>query len=398
MTGLISAGSGFDAAATTPARVAAAPRPALSATGAQDRPGRGEDGDAAPVAVRVFADLLLPEAPAAPAAAAAALATATPGILADPAEAPSEPADEAAEATPGDLLALLAGHWLDTRTAATPAPGGNAGPTPPPQQSSRPTAGAAAIALPAISAALTDARPAVADLPLATPAHPAATAATTGTAAAERAAATAWQGKPDAAATGAGTVAAIAALAAPSATAGPEPRDGARVEAVPTIDGPAATLAAAAPAVALRPQATALASPLAMPAGAEAGFDDGFGSHVAWMAEQRVGHAEIRLNPEHVGPIEVRIELEGDQVHAEFRSTHAEVRQAIEASLPRLRDLLGQHGLQLGQADVGQRRDGRDGGAGDAPRRGEPPAGGEPGQPSAPPRSARVRGLLDAYA
>ena len=133
-----------------------------------------------------------------------------------------------------------------------------------------------------------------------------------------------------------------------------------------------------------------------MPADPAQGFDEGFGTRLVWMAEQRLGHAEIRLNPEHVGPIEVRVELDGEQVRAEFHSAHAEVRQAIEASLPRLRELLGQHGLQLGQADVGQ------GQAGDGQSaRGNPGTATTDAETSAGSQAATIvqrRGLLDEYA
>jgi len=138
-------------------------------------------------------------------------------------------------------------------------------------------------------------------------------------------------------------------------------------------------------------------TPLALPADPEAGFDDGFGTRITWMAEQRLGHAQIRLNPEHVGPIDVRVQLDGNRVSAEFTSAHAEVRQAIEASLPRLREMLVQHGLQLGQADVGHGQPGRRGdpmrGHGHDPAR---EAGLDPHPTAGPIRSAR--GLLDEYA
>lgn len=134
------------------------------------------------------------------------------------------------------------------------------------------------------------------------------------------------------------------------------------------VDGPSTVTIplTATASVPLRTPLSALppTAPLALPANPDAGFDDGFGSRIAWMAEQRVGHAQIRLNPEHVGPIEVRVQLDGDRVSAQFSSVHAEVRQAIEASMPRLRDMLGQHGLQLGQADVGKGDSGRGGGQG----------------------------------
>ncbi|MFC5568974.1 flagellar hook-length control protein FliK [Lysobacter yangpyeongensis] len=141
---------------------------------------------------------------------------------------------------------------------------------------------------------------------------------------------------------------------------------------------------------------TAVTAPLAVPADPQQGFDDGFGARLVWMAEQRLGHAEIRLNPEHLGPIDVRVQVDGTQVNAEFHSAHAAVRQTIEASMPRLRELLGQQGLQLGHADVGQRQ----AGAGQRAREDTPglPASESPGAVNAVLRPLRSRGLLDEYA
>lgn len=150
-----------------------------------------------------------------------------------------------------------------------------------------------------------------------------------------------------------------------------------------------------APSAAAARQALAQPAPLALPADPGAGFDDAFGARIGWMAEQRIGHAELRVTPEHAGPIDVRLQLEGQRVSLEFHSAHAETRQALEASLPRLRDLLGQQGLQLAQADVGQRQGGDGKPAHAAQARGE--HDGLAGEPAMP-RSIRMRGLLDEYA
>ncbi|VXC07974.1 conserved exported hypothetical protein [Luteimonas sp. 9C] len=143
--------------------------------------------------------------------------------------------------------------------------------------------------------------------------------------------------------------------------------------------------------------------PLQMPRDPDAGFDDALGARVAWAAEQKLGHAEIRLNPEHLGRIDLKIQLDGTRVSAEFASANADVRQALESTLPRLREMLGQHGLQLGQADVGQRQQ-------NAPQSQEQTTSGFGGSgvgdegPSAnvatstPAPMLRDRGLLDEYA
>jgi len=42
------------------------------------------------------------------------------------------------------------------------------------------------------------------------------------------------------------------------------------------------------------------------------------------------------------------------QANATFIAAHAEVRQALEAALPKLREMLGEAGIQLDQASVNQ--------------------------------------------
>ncbi|MDI9237414.1 flagellar hook-length control protein FliK [Lysobacter sp. LF1] len=139
-------------------------------------------------------------------------------------------------------------------------------------------------------------------------------------------------------------------------------------------------------------------TPLAL----DADFEDGVGSRIAWMADQKVGHAEIRVSPDHLGTIDVRLQIDGTRVNAEFHSAQADVRHALESSLPRLRDMLGQQGLQLGHTDVGQRQAGQQPGssngqsaAANASDRSDPAtgAGWTPG-----PAVRASRGLLDEYA
>ncbi len=91
---------------------------------------------------------------------------------------------------------------------------------------------------------------------------------------------------------------------------------------------------------------------------------DGVESRLHWMAEQGVGRARIRLSPAELGTIDIQLHLDGKQVRAEFSSANAEVRQALESHLPRLREMFQSQGMTLTQADVGHRQDTRDGPAG----------------------------------
>lgn len=78
-----------------------------------------------------------------------------------------------------------------------------------------------------------------------------------------------------------------------------------------------------------------------------------FGQKVVWMARAEQQNAQININPPQLGPIQISINLNGDNASATFASPHAEVRQALETALPRLREMLADAGINLGQANVG---------------------------------------------
>ncbi|MEM9172482.1 MAG: flagellar hook-length control protein FliK [Pseudomonadota bacterium] len=78
-----------------------------------------------------------------------------------------------------------------------------------------------------------------------------------------------------------------------------------------------------------------------------------FAERVTWLVQGRATAAEIRLNPEHLGPIELSIEVDADEARIQFSAANAITRDAIEQQLPRLRELLEQQGMKLGDADIG---------------------------------------------
>lgn len=83
------------------------------------------------------------------------------------------------------------------------------------------------------------------------------------------------------------------------------------------------------------------------------GWDREIGNQVAWLAHQTGGKAELVLTPPQMGRIEVSLIVSGDQANASFVSANPVVREALEAALPRLREVLAEAGIQLGQAQVG---------------------------------------------
>ncbi len=132
------------------------------------------------------------------------------------------------------------------------------------------------------------------------------------------------------------------------------------------------------------------------------GFDDAIGARISWLADQKIGHAQIRITPHDLGQVDVKLQLNGDRVHATFTSAHADVRHALENSLPRLREMLGEQGLQLAHADVGQQSNPQDqeNGGKDALTGSRDGASDVPGGADGDvvTRLLHRRGLLDAYA
>lgn len=84
------------------------------------------------------------------------------------------------------------------------------------------------------------------------------------------------------------------------------------------------------------------------------GWDQSLGQRVVWMAEGGHETAELRLNPPHLGPLKVRVELNGDQANVSFSSNHVLVRDAVESAVPRLREMLEASGLSLANVDVSE--------------------------------------------
>jgi len=62
--------------------------------------------------------------------------------------------------------------------------------------------------------------------------------------------------------------------------------------------------------------------------------------------------AELHLNPAELGPIHVKISLEGADAHVDFAAAAVETRQAIEASMPMLSTALNDVGINLTGGDV----------------------------------------------
>ncbi|OHC69797.1 MAG: hypothetical protein A3H93_12540 [Rhodocyclales bacterium RIFCSPLOWO2_02_FULL_63_24] len=113
-------------------------------------------------------------------------------------------------------------------------------------------------------------------------------------------------------------------------------------------------------AAAMTPTATSAASAAASspnlridtPLG-QAGWHDEMGQKLTWMVGSKSQQADIVLTPPQLGRVEISLTMNGDQATAIFTSPNAAVREVLENSLHRLREVLAEAGVSLGQAQVG---------------------------------------------
>lgn len=80
------------------------------------------------------------------------------------------------------------------------------------------------------------------------------------------------------------------------------------------------------------------------------GWSEAVVDRVMWLSSQNLKSAEIQLDPQELGRLEVRIHMNQDQTQVTFASPNAGVRDALEGQMHRLRDMFNQQGMT--QLDV----------------------------------------------
>ena len=76
------------------------------------------------------------------------------------------------------------------------------------------------------------------------------------------------------------------------------------------------------------------------------------GHRLLWNLSEGIQKAEIRVSPQGMGPIHVHIQVQDNKTDLQFTAAHPLTREALESSIPRLREMFSQQGLNLSQAQV----------------------------------------------
>lgn len=79
---------------------------------------------------------------------------------------------------------------------------------------------------------------------------------------------------------------------------------------------------------------------------------DDFSARVSLMVRAGESTASLAMTPVDLGPVEVNVTVKDSQATIQFAATQADTRALIEASLPKLRELLASQGFNLLDASV----------------------------------------------
>ena len=79
------------------------------------------------------------------------------------------------------------------------------------------------------------------------------------------------------------------------------------------------------------------------------------------MMNQKNMVADIRLDPPDLGQMQIKITMQGDSASVSMVVQSQAAREALEHSEPRLKELLEQQGIELGQSSVQQESRGNKG-------------------------------------
>ncbi|MFT4809670.1 MAG: flagellar hook-length control protein FliK, partial [Paraglaciecola sp.] len=80
---------------------------------------------------------------------------------------------------------------------------------------------------------------------------------------------------------------------------------------------------------------------------------------VRWMVNTKNLVAEIRLDPAELGTLHIKVAVSGESATVNFVVQSQQARDAVDTATPRLKEMLAEKGIELGQSSVRQESDGQ---------------------------------------
>lgn len=92
--------------------------------------------------------------------------------------------------------------------------------------------------------------------------------------------------------------------------------------------------------------------PPLQPLGPAQAWTTGLGDRLLTLAGPGTHSARLRLHPESLGTLDIEIKIADSTAQVWFGAQHSQTREAIEASLPQLREMFAEQGIRLAHAQV----------------------------------------------
>ncbi|RUR05253.1 flagellar hook-length control protein FliK [Legionella sp. km772] len=81
-------------------------------------------------------------------------------------------------------------------------------------------------------------------------------------------------------------------------------------------------------------------------------WGDQFADHIAWLGNNDIKSAVIKIHPEDLGPIEINVKVVKDAASVNIISHSAQVRDVMDQAIPKLRDMMSAQGLNLAEVQI----------------------------------------------
>ncbi|GKW37428.1 flagellar hook-length control protein FliK [Pectobacterium carotovorum] len=115
-----------------------------------------------------------------------------------------------------------------------------------------------------------------------------------------------------------------------------------------------------AQAMHVQPASVGTTTPAPQPASAQLNapfgspqWQDALGQQIIMFSRNGQQTVELRLNPQELGALHISLKIDDNQAQIHLASANSQVRSALEAALPHLRNAMAESGINLGQSSVG---------------------------------------------
>lgn len=84
-----------------------------------------------------------------------------------------------------------------------------------------------------------------------------------------------------------------------------------------------------------------------------------FSDQILWLGHQEIKSAQIKIHPEDLGLIEIGVKLVKNEVSLSINSSNHQVRELVDQSLTRLKEMMNEQGVNLSEVHIGHGSDSR---------------------------------------